>query len=259
MRGIKFKTIPVSSMRKLALGAWGKPSDPSTNVQVDLDVTELVNFIDKKNGISLKQALIKLFSNVLWDVPKLNTILIRHKFRQRLNNRIFIPTILRYNRQIDLNGIFIDDAHAMTFNQLRECWKQKILNLRSGTDPETSRVLFIFKWLPSLICKPVIKLLDFIQYTCNISLKWLGLPNDPFGTMTVTFLDSFNIKYANIPIYSFSRSSICAAVGKLYIENGKKMLPITWTFDHRCFDGFEGHAGLKRMNYYLKNPDQLDR
>ena len=74
--------------------------------------------------------------------------------------------------------------------------------------------------------------------------------------MTVTFLDKFNVRYANIPIYSFSRSSISAAI-KIYNNNGQKICPVTWTFDHRCFDGFEGGLGLKRIHYYLNNPDQI--
>lgn len=244
-------------MRKLALGAWGSPTDPSVNVQVDLDVTRLVEHLKQIPGTSLKQAMIKIFSSVLNDIPELNTVIIRNKFRRRLNNRIFIPTVFRNNQQIDLNGICIDNAHGMTLSELNACWVEKISNLRLGKDRPTQRVVSIFKRVPDPLCKPIIRCIDFIQYTCNISLKNVGLPNDPFGSMTVTFLDKLNVRYANIPIYSFSRSAITAAIGEMYDDEKKKKLPITWTFDHRCFDGFEGGLGLKRIHYYLKNPHVL--
>ena len=248
MGSVKFKTIKHgSSMRKLALGAWKTPNNPTANVQLDLDITKLLEHLKTQPNIQLKHAIIKIFSNVLNEVPALNTIVIRKRFRQRLNNRIFIPTIFRDNHQLDLNGIYLDDAHALSLTELKKVWKNKISSLRSGNDRPTSRVVRLFKRMPDQLCRPVIKCVDFLQYTCNISLQSFGLPNDPFGSMTVTFLDKFNIRYANIPLYSFSRSAITIAVGKQYKEGGTNLLPITCTFDHRCFDGYEGHMAHKNI------------
>ena len=83
-------------MRKLAYGAWGKPKDPSTNVQLNIDITTLANSLPP--GIQLKH-VIRLFSMVLYEIPELNTVIIREKLKQRLNNRIFIPTIFRHQRK----------------------------------------------------------------------------------------------------------------------------------------------------------------
>ena len=188
MGSVQFKTIKGgSSMRKLALGAWSNPTDPSVNVQVDFDVTKLINHLKSLPGVSIRQAIIKIFSKILHDIPELNTVIIRKKFRQRLNNRIFIPTVFRHNQQIDLNGIYIDDAYNMSLEELKRCWQEKITDLRTGKDRQTNRVVNVFKRLPDPLCKPIIKFIDFIQYTCNISLQGFGLPNDPFGSMTVTF------------------------------------------------------------------------
>ncbi len=244
-------------MRKLALGAWGNPNDPTANVQLDLDITKLLQHLESTPEIKLKHAIIKILAKILHEVPELNTILIRNKFRKRLNNRLFIPTIFRDKNDIDLNGIFIDDAHRLSLKNLRKVWDKKISALRSGNDRPTKRVVRVFKALPDVLCKPLIKCIDFIQYTCNISLNRVGLPTDPFGSMTVTFLDKFNIRYANIPLYSFSRSAITVAVGKVYKDDEKRLLPLTCTFDHRCFDGFEGGLAVKKFNYYLQNPHEL--
>ena len=114
-------------MRKLAIGAWSSPNDPSVNVQLDLDVTKLVAYLDTQPGITLKHALVKIFSTTIHNVPELNTVLIRSKFRQRLNNRIFIPTVFRHRSVLDLNGIAIDDAHAMSLTNLKSTWDQKLV------------------------------------------------------------------------------------------------------------------------------------
>ncbi len=234
MISVPYKTIKnVSSMRKLALGAWKKPSDPSVNVQLDLDITELADFLKTNLNHDLKYYVVKICSTLLKEIPELNTVLIRKKFRQRTNNRIFIPTIFRHKQQIDLNGIWLDDAYKHNIKNLKDIWKRNIYDLRSGKNKETNRAILIFKKLPSIFCKPMIKIIDFIQYTCNISLKTFGLPQDPFGSMTITFLDKFDIRYADIPIFTFSRSAITIAVGKYYINNEKYFLPLTCTFDHR--------------------------
>ena len=244
-------------MRKLAIGAWSSPNDPSVNVQLDLDVTKLVAYLDTQPGITLKHALVKIFSTTIHNVPELNTVLIRSKFRQRLNNRIFIPTVFRHRSVLDLNGIAIDDAHAMSLTNLKSTWDKKISDLRSGADRPIHRVAAIFKRLPSWLCRPAIKLVEFIQYTCNVSLGAFGLPNDRFGSMTITFLDKYDIKYAAIPIYSFSRSPITLAIGKTIKEGDKKIVPVTCTFDHRCFDGFEGSLGIKELKKILNQPQLL--
>ena len=84
-----------------------------------------------------------------------------------------------------------------------------------------------------------------------------GLPNDPFGSLTLTFLDKFDIKHAHIPIYSFSKSPLTIAIGASYKNNEKTLLPVTVTFDHRHFDGYEGHRAYKKLTQWLKQPSQI--
>lgn len=237
-------------MRKLAIGAWGSPSDPSTNVQFDIDITKL----DKTH---LKPHLIKILSKILNEHSDINRILIRRKFRKRLDNRIFIPTVIRNKKFYDLSGIHIDDAYKYKLNELQEIWNEKINALRSGKNKEIKRVIKIYKLLPRFLVKIVTKMLSFIHYSCNIPISIFGLPNDPFGPITVTFLDKFNVRYANVPIYAFSRATMTVSVGKNYIENNRTLLPLSCTFDHRYFDGMEGYKALKKIRYYCSNPEKI--
>tara|TARA_A100001015_G_scaffold273576_1_gene329159 strand:+ start:308 stop:1099 length:792 start_codon:yes stop_codon:yes gene_type:complete len=258
MPSVPFKTLKnISSMRKLALGAWDSPKDPSVNVQLDLDITLLIHRLSGMPKITLKHAFLKVFSQLLHDVPELNTVLIRNKFRQRKNNRIFIPTLFRHKKIVDLNGVSMDDAFKMTMQELKDNWDQKISDLRSGKNKQNKRAVLIFKYLPSRFSRLLIKIIDFIAYTNNISLNWFGLPSDPFGSMTITYLDKYDIRYAKIPIFPFSRSPITLAIGKTYCENEKTFAPISCTFDHRYFDGHETNKAYKKLKYYLNNPEKV--
>ena len=120
MVSVPYKTLKnVSSMRKLAYGVWRKPTDPSVNVQMDIDITQLANLLENQLNSHLKYYFVKMCSKILYEIPELNTFLLRGKFRQRMNNRIFIPTIFRFKSQIDLNGIHYK-ADLVGFNQRQE-------------------------------------------------------------------------------------------------------------------------------------------
>ena len=253
MGKIKYKSIKnISSMRKLALGAWGDPTDPSVNVELELDITRLN--VDQKE---FKPLFIKIISKVMNDHPELNRILIRKKFRQRLDNRIFIPTVIKSLKSYDLSGISIDDAFKKNNSELEHEWKQKIANLRTGKNKEINRARKIYHWMPSIFLKQITKLLSFCHYSLNIPISFLGLPDDPFGAVTITFLDKFNIKYAHVPIYAFSRSAITISVGRSYNDKDLRILPLTCTFDHRYFDGMEGGKAYKSLEKYCKNPELI--
>ena len=141
--------------------------------------------------------------------------------------------------------------------EILSIWKNKLSDIRSGMNKPVKNAIRIFNFLPQRLCKPVVKLIGFFQYFCNISMKRFGMPDDPFGSITITFLDKFNIRYGNIPIFSFSKSAIVLAVGTPYKEEGNLMLPITCTFDHRLFDGYDGNMAYKKMANYFKSPEKI--
>ena len=253
MGRIKYNTIKnPSSMRKLALGAWKKPSDPSVFVQIELNISKLD--IESKY---FKPLFIKLISKVLHECPELNRILIRNKFRKRKDNRIFIPTLLKNKRNLDLSGITINNAYTYHINELKEIWDIEITKLRSNQNKPINRSRFIYQMMPNILVKPITKLISFLHYTLNIPLSIVGLPDDPFGAITVTFLDKFNIKYAHVPIYGFSRSGVLLSMGMPFKENNKRIVPITCTFDHRYFDGYEALKAYKKLIYYCNNPNLI--
>ncbi len=251
----KMRNIP--SMRQFAIGAWRKPTDPSVHVQLDVDITALMAFLESYPGVTLHHVMVKLLSIVLKENPALNTIIVRGSFRQRLTNRLFIPVAYRRRKHMDLSGIFMDNAYAYDLMALKTEWDAKIRALRYTQTEPVHRAIRLFEMLPTMVVPGIIRLLDFIQYTCNISLKPLGLPCDPFGSGTITFLNTFGIRYADVPLYPFSRSAFNVAVGTPYTHDNHTQLPLTVTFDHRVMDGYESNRAYKSLKKYLENPHLL--
>lgn len=247
----------MTSMRKLAIGAWGSPTDPSVHVQLDINVDALVSKLGNAFNQTYKYYVIKALSKTMATHPSLKTTVIGQRFRQRSANRLFIPTVFRHHGRVDLNGISIDDADTMSINELAKCWREKLSNLRTRRDRPTWRVIRVFRRLPTWLATPVMWGIGVIQYGLNVNVARWGLPNDAFGSMTVTFLDAFDVRYANIPLYPYARSSLTLAIGKPYQHNDTHWLPITVTFDHRCLDGYEAARAYKYLKRCLQHPDTL--
>jgi pyruvate/2-oxoglutarate dehydrogenase complex dihydrolipoamide acyltransferase (E2) component len=252
MGTIPYRNISVSSMRKLATGAWDSPKDPSVCVQLDLPVTQLMAHLPSTGH--LKYALIKLVSLALHHVPELNTAFVRGKLRQRVTCRVFIPTLIRHQKKVDLSGVFIDNAQDISLSDIQHQLTTKVSELRSGKDVKTHRAIRIFNSLPFRLSRIMVGILNFVHYTCNVSLAFFGLPNDPFGSITLTFLDKFNVRYASIPIYPFSRTPMAMSMGAVYEKNRNFFCPITVTFDHRHFDGYHAAKAYKLILKCLKCP-----
>lgn len=252
---IPSKKIPsLSSMRRLAIGAWRAPNDPSVQVQLNIDMTPLYDHAGDAFKKNLKLFLVKLMATILNDIPELNTMIIGRTCRQRTNNRIFIPTIFRHSGMVDLNGFFIDDAHTMTISQLRTLWSEKLAQLRNGQDAPIMRVIRLLNCMPRWMDAPFVWLANQLQFNLNIPMNWLGLPQDRFGSLTITFLDKFNIKYADVPLFPMARSPMLLAVGTPYRDQHRTHVPITCTFDHRCFDGQLLSRAHRRIQRLLASP-----
>lgn len=260
MKAIRYATVDqISSFRKLSVGAWQKPNDPTTNVQLDVDVSHVLTYLEKHSEISFKVFLIKCFSQVLHDIPEINRVMIRRTIRQRLDNRVFVPVVFKNKGQMDLNGVSLDNAYTYSLSKLQQYFQMKINQLKSFEDKPIKWLITVLNWVPSFLCIPLVRLFGKIQYSLNISLALFGMPADRFGSMSITFLGGFGIRYAAVPLFPLSRSLITIAVGTIHEEREIKMLPLTVSFDHRCFDGLEGHKAFKRLKRYMLNPHLLEK
>ena len=113
-------------MRKLGLGAWRHPRDPSVHVQLDIDITQTMEELKQRPKVKLNHVVIYWFSKLLYDVPSLNRAIIGNTFKQRLRQRIFIPTVFRHNGMLDLNGVVLDNVHTLSLEAIADTLKQKV-------------------------------------------------------------------------------------------------------------------------------------
>ena len=103
----------------------------------------------------------------------------------------------------------------------------------------------IVSLLPWRLVRSFLSLVSWLVYGLNLNLGFLGLPNDPFGSVMITNVGGMGIDVAWAPLVPYTRVPLLLALGtirdKAVVENGevkaRPVLSIGVTFDHRLIDG----------------------
>jgi pyruvate dehydrogenase E2 component (dihydrolipoamide acetyltransferase) len=163
----------------------------------------------------------------------------------------------------DLSGLVVRDADTKDLVAIARELEDKVKAIRAGTDKELARTKRMLNTIPSCIYRMVLWVLCFFQYTLNLNLRWLGIPQDPFGGAAVTSVGSFGISEAYAPLSPITRGPILVAVGKVVqkpvARDGnvviRPMCVLCGTFDHRIMDGYMAGKLAKFVTRYLSDPE----
>ena len=271
---MSFFTIPrirmktVTSFRKLAIGAWKHPVDPSTYGEIDVEVDPILSYIDHYNDshethVTLLHFFVKAFADCLAHIPELNRVLMGNKLYHRKEHSIFVTTLLRGKHHADLSGFSILNPEELNLKELSDYCLNASKQLRRGTDRPIHRLRRLLNFLSEPLARRFIQFADFLMYSLNINLSFLGLPKDRFGSMVVSHVGVFGLKNASIPLFGFSRTPYAVSIGaiqKRLIKDTdasikeERFVTITFTIDHRVIEGW--HAGLfvRRLRKLCHDP-----
>ena len=75
------------------------------------------------------------------------------------------------------------------------------------------------------------------------------------STFTITNYGSIGGIYAT-PIINPGESAILG-IGRIFDREGRKILPLSLTFDHRVIDGAQASRFIEKVKTYLEDPDHL--
>ena len=242
---------PVPAFRKIAMGAWGHPTDPSIYAATTINTTAIHQYIRllSETGIrmTLYQVLIAALSRTLSHYPELNRCIIRGSLYQRDSVGIFIPVPLKSHGGDDLFGCRISNAHSMDPGSLVSHMKQAIRSLHHQTDRPINRIKAALSWCPQWLSRPLIFCLNLIYHTANLTIP--GLPDDRFGSVIFSDLSAFGFESAFIPLFPFSRASLSVSLGTEKHVDHDWFCTLSFTADHRVFDG---RIAGKAYRYFLK-------
>jgi pyruvate dehydrogenase E2 component (dihydrolipoamide acetyltransferase) len=207
----------------------------------------------------------KAMSICLHKYPDLNTVLIRNTLYYRKDVRLFFQTLFKQDSQYDLSGISIEAPPRLSLKELSQKIVDKTQDIRKKQDPEINRIKTILKDCPGFLSPILVKFFDFILYTTNLSLEKIGLPKDRMGSIMISNIGSLGIEQAYSPLFPTCRCPISVTFGKKHphpfiINNAIEIKPavtISFTADHRYFDGSHVAKAFKTIEKLFKNPELL--
>ena len=264
MRNIDVIEKESSGIRKVALGSWRHPRDPSTYVEVKLEAQPALDFISNLNekNITLTYFVAKVAAHCIKSMPEMNSVILRGKLHSRKNIDLFISTALNMNGEKSLSGFVLHDVPNKSLTEISGFAAGEVNKLRRNECEMTKRIEKRMRQIPHKLLVPFFRMMEFIQYTLNIAPRSWRIPKDRFGSLIITNYGALGIEKAFSPLLPCAHSAGVMGIGKVFddvvAKSGKaeiqKSVYLTFTFDHRYFDGLQGAKFLRRFRKIFEDP-----
>jgi pyruvate/2-oxoglutarate dehydrogenase complex dihydrolipoamide acyltransferase (E2) component len=266
----------VSTFRRLALAAWGPPTDPTIHGTLEIDATAALGHLAALRERGAAKATIthlvgRALAKVLAEHPELNVLIRWGRFYQRDDVDIFFQVALQADAElaaVDLSGVVVRNADRKSVLEIAGEFATRVQRVREDRDPELAGLRKRLGQIPPLLLRPVQAVLDFLQYGFN--LKMPGLPRDAFGSAMVTNIGMFGMRWAYAPLFPPSHCPIVVVVGAVHnkpcvvTHDGSEqlairpILPLHASMDHRVLDGVQAARVASRLEHLLLHPTELD-
>ncbi|MED5372606.1 MAG: 2-oxo acid dehydrogenase subunit E2 [Myxococcota bacterium] len=263
-----------SSFRRIAAVAWDAPRDPTIYGSMEVRADRLLEWIDlrrRETGerITITHAVARAVALAIAKHPDMNAIVNWRGIRLRQDVDVFLQVALPKEGgsegQVDLSGTCVRGADQKDIVGIAQEVQASVDKLRAGKDADFERTKKQAGF-PAFIFRKVLNFVQFLQYELGISTRWLGAPDDPFGSAMVTSLGMFGVKVAYAPFFPPARTPIIVLVGAAedtpVAEDGavvvRKVLTLNATFDHRIVDGYHGALISREVKRLLEYPRLLE-
>lgn len=257
-----------TNWRKVASSIYKKPRDSKIYGSVDIDVTELENFIAQKRREGVKTTLTQLMTLIIGrafreEVPELNAYIKRGKVVQRPRVDAMVSVLLKAD---EMGSVKIENADQLTVAELSEMMAEKIKQSRHGDENIDMQSKNVLSSLPWPFRSWLFGLYKIFTIDWGFSLPGLNLSSDSFGSYMVSNIGTLGLDSGYAALLPSSSVSIVLVIGKVYkkpvVVNDeivpRKVFTLSATLDHRVVDGSHGGKLFRFIKYLVKNPELLD-
>jgi pyruvate dehydrogenase E2 component (dihydrolipoamide acetyltransferase) len=261
----------VSSWRKLSVGMWDSPGDPTIYGFETLDVTDTLEYlraVKDASGVNVGMTalVVAAVARMYARYPELNVILVGGRVQQRQSIDIFCQVAIPNESvsKADLSGVKLQHVDQLDLVEIQRALGGRARKVRDGQDLEIERQKRLFDLIPPRMMRRVVKLVEQLTFEVPIDLDAIGIRSDPFGSCMVSSVAQFDIRLGFAPLVPAARTPLIFLPGVVYDEMGfvgddptprmRKKVQISLTCDHRCFDGYQIGIICREVRTVLTNP-----
>eukprot|EP01095_Lingulamoeba_sp_RSL-Kostka_P014902 TRINITY_DN666_c0_g1_i1.p1 TRINITY_DN666_c0_g1~~TRINITY_DN666_c0_g1_i1.p1 ORF type:complete len:301 (-),score=111.96 TRINITY_DN666_c0_g1_i1:49-951(-) len=264
-----FIAPPQPTRRKVAIATWNAPSEGNIYGKLEIDASNLLEYIEEKKNegikITITNTCIKAVGCALKATPTINGHLIWGKFFP--NKSIDVGCLVNIEGGKDLANAKIQNADALTIEEIGEVLRRKAEKLRKGKDQDYNKTKNLLKILPPFAIKKILYWGGFVASSLGLNIPALGVKPFPFGSCLLTSVGMMGLDTAYVPFAPFSRVPLLVMVGAIQkkpvvIDDEvviRPILTVTATIDHRFMDGAQGAILANRFKEVILNPQEWNR
>ncbi len=255
--------------RKVATTVYKKPSDAKILGSVEIDVTEIEQFIDQKRREGLRITLTHVFTLIIaralkQEVPELNVIVRRGKVVQRKSIDASISVLLRDQQ---LSSVKLENADLLTLAESAEKLMDHIRNSRKGTESRVMKLKAFLGNIPWPFRGWLFRLIKWLSIDLGIQLPSLGSSASSFGSFVISNIGSLGLDAGFPALFPVSNVSFVMILGgvstKPWVVDGqivpRRILWLGTAMDHRAVDGSHGGKLFRYIREVLRNVGQLEQ
>lgn len=257
----------LSSWRKISVGMWAPPDDPTIYGFETLRVDEALEYlqeVEEASGekVTMSALWVYILGKAIAQHPDLNVMIVNGRIQRRNTVDAFCQVMIPGNNQADLSGIQIRAVDKMDIVEIAKAMRGRAKKVRAGEDQGLEKQKKMIDRVPPWLIRRMIRLVDFLTFNVPVDLDGLGVRSDPFGSFMVSSVATFDIRLGFAPLVPASRTPLVALPGAVFdapmVIDGEvracKVMQCGCTFDHRCFDGYQIGMIVKIIRSHVENP-----
>lgn len=257
-----------SGWRKVASSIYLRPTDSKIFGSVEIDITDLEEYIAQKRKNGVKATLTHVFilaaaRALKEEVPELNTYIKRGNVILRDHIDVMVSVLLR---ESIMGSVLIRDADKLTLEELIKVMNDEVQSARKGSENKTMQIKDKLARIPWPFRGWVFRLLKTITADLGYSFPSLGLSANSFGSFVVSNIGSVGLDMgypALLPSSNVSFVLVLGGVNRKPAVVGEQILPRTIlslgaALDHRVVDASHGGLLFRYLKKIVKNPELLD-
>lgn len=257
-----------NNWRKVASTIYKKPIDSKIFGMVELDVTELENYVAKKRKEGIKTTLTYLITLIVGRgirqaAPELNTYVKRGKIVQRQQVDATVSVLLPGGQ---MGSVKVENADQLTTAEISEFVGRKIADSRKGQENETMQSKSLLANVPWPFRNWLFKIYQTVTIHWGISMPYFGLDSNSFGSYIVSNIGTVGLDTGYGSLLPSSNISFVFILGSIEkkprVVNdqivARRVMWLSSTLDHRVVDGSHGGTLFRFIKQIAKNPEMLD-
>ena len=271
MARINSKRIKIGGMTQLLIDLKPRRCDADVFINTPIDVTSLVDYIDKRkkegDKITYFHAFLLAIAKTIYNRPKLNRYIKNRHMYEHTNVVMSFVAKVEFEDDAEEVMLLIEVAPDDNIDTISKKIKNEIDRLRNKKFEMkgANGALDTLGKLPNFIRVPLV---GFLKWTDDIGILPMDLQQDNlyFASAIVTDIGSLKSDSIYHNNTNFGTASSITAIGEIKddvkVVNGKskiyKACKFGINFDERVADGFYMIKAFKILEHILENPELLE-